>query len=293
MDLITDSIYKNIGVNEHLINEKICYLIEFGINHKKLRFELLKSIMELIPSDAPSTIFSLNRSFYANGNLSQTEKTFDFSHQNLPHKKEVANIIQKDIENHITSISSVIEAEIYRKFDYPHTGVTNLKGLYQLTHLLNRKCLRQIALNSMKTIDVKDVLFGWIRVNLNEVWIIALRRFQTKPTYTQEDYVLLKTFVSRFYDFRKAWNKEDSGNTYLELLTHREQEAIYHFVCGLRDKETAFQMNISKRTLDTHWQNIFNKLGVCDKIMVLDKLGMIKKHIKPQNEKGKSQIAFA
>ncbi len=293
MSVLIEKIQKTSEKEEHLINEKICHLLEFGVNHDKLRSELLKSVLELIPSDAPSTIFSLNRSFYALGSLKQTEKTFDFFHSNLPQNQQIADNIQKDIEHHITAISSFIEAEIYKKFDYPHTGVTNLRGLYELMQLLNRKCLRQIALNSVKTVDVKDVLFGWIRVNLNEVWIIALRRFNPNQKYNQHDYSVLKTFVSRFYDFRKAWNKNDCGNKFLELLTHREQEAIYHFVCGLRDKETAFQMNISKRTLDTHWQHIFNKFGVCDKIMVLDKLGMIKKHITLENEKGKTQTAFA
>lgn len=200
----------------------------------------------------------------------------------LPANQNLAEDIKEDIESHIVSVNSLIEDDYHRKF--APTGVVNLHGLYYLTRLLDRRTLRQLARSSLTTIKVNDIVFGWIRYNLNEVWLIGLRRFADLPKFDNHEHALLKTFASRLYDFRNAWNKEDGSRQYLDVLTSREQEAIYHFVGGFKDKDTAAQMNISKRTLDAHWQNIFNKIGVSDKILVLDKLGMITNKIPLENE---------
>lgn len=119
-----------------------------------------------------------------------------------------------------------------------------------------------------------------------------MRRYSDQPKFNHRDYALLKIFTGRLYDFRNAWNQQDASRKFVDLLTSREQEAIYHFVGGFKDKETAAQMKISRRRLDTHWQNIFNKVGVSDKILVLDKLGMITKKIPLENEKSASISKF-
>ncbi|HMS41776.1 MAG TPA: LuxR C-terminal-related transcriptional regulator [Pyrinomonadaceae bacterium] len=267
---------------DRFINEQIAHLIQFQLNHQELRKQMLDSLLKLIKADAPCTIFRLNRSFFITNQEPKVEKIFDFTHQNFPRNSRLTKEIKDDLEAHIISVSSLIEAEVYRQFDYPYTGVSNLRGLYDLVDLLNRKCLRQIAKSLVRKVQINDIMLGWIRPNLNEVWVIGLRRYEYEPKFIETDYELLDTFVKRFYDFRFAWYGKESGSEFLQQLTTREQETIYHFICGLRDKETATQMKISKRTLDAHWQNIFNKLGVNDKISVLDKLGMITKVLTAQ-----------
>jgi len=284
METISINNLQNISENEdRLINEEICRLLPFGLNHGELRKEILHSVLKLLPANAPSTIFCVRRSYNISVNTSSSEKDFEFYHLELPIDADFAETVRRDIENHIIAVNSIIESRFYR--DFPPTGVTNLRGLYDLTRLLNRQSLRQIRLSLLTSIEIKDIVFGWIRFNLNEVWVVALRRFPSQTKFDNHDYSLLKIFMNRLYDFRNAWNKEDKSRKYLELLTSREQEAIYHFVGGLKDKETAAQMNISKRTLDTHWQNIFNKVGVSDKILVLDKLGMITNKIPIETDK--------
>lgn len=280
---------QNISEKEdRLISEEICRLLQFSFNHRKLREEILHSALEIIPANAPSTIFAARRSYNTSKNTNYSERHFDFYHQKLSVDADFAEIVKKDIENHIVSINALIEADFHRMF-FP-TGVSDLRGLYDLTRLLNRQSLRQIARASLQTIKVNDIVFGWMRLSLNEVWIIALRRYSDMPKFNSHTYELLKTFVNRLYDFRNAWNKQDITRKYLDVLTNREQEAIYHFIGGFKDKETATQMNISKRTLDSHWQNIFNKIGVSDKILVLDKLGMITNKIPLESEKSVKTI---
>ena len=263
--------------DDRIINEQICSLIKFNLDHKKLRTNLLNSLLTLIDANAPSTIFRLNRQIFFTDKKPVTEKTFDFGHANLPTDIANAKNIKTDLENHIVSVTSTIESKIYRRFDYPNTGVADLRGLYDLVDLLNRKCLRQISKSMVTQVRIKDIMFGWIRCNINEVWIIGLRRFNSENRFSKYEYKVLETFINRFYDFRSSWYGDLSSQKNLNLLTSREQETVYHFICGLKDKETALQMEISKRTLDSHWQNIFNKLGVSDKVSVLDGLGMIRK----------------
>lgn len=265
------------------INEEICRLLQFGFNHGEMRKQILQSALKLIPANAPSTILSVRRSYNVSKGINRSEKDFEFHHLKLPANRNLAGAVREDIESHIISINSLIEDDYHRNF--AATGVVNLQGLYHLTHLLDRRTLRRIARSSLTTIKVNDIVFGWIKYNLNEVWLIGLRRFADSPKFGNREHFLLKTFVSRLYDFKNAWNKEDASRQYLDVLTSREQEAIYHFVGGLKDKDTAAQMNISKRTLDAHWQNIFNKIGVSDKILVLDKLGMITNKIPLENER--------
>lgn len=268
---------------DRLINEEICYLLQFGLNHHELRKELLRSVLKLISANAPSTILSVRRSYNISDTNNHKEKTLSYNHLNLPSDPILAKTFKDAIEQHFNTVSSIIEADIYRIFT--PIGVTNLRNLYEMTKILKRECLNRIAPTSITAFEVKDIFFGWMRTNLNEFWVVALRCYPDRPKFDNHDYALLETFLRRFYDFRNGWNKEDKSLKYLDVLTNREQEAIYHFVGGLKDKETAAQMSISKRTLDSHWQNIFNKIGVSDKILVLDKLGMITNKISPGNEK--------
>lgn len=48
----------------------------------------------------------------------------------------------------------------------------------------------------------------------------------------------------------------------LERLTAREREVFQHILDGLRDREIADRMFLSKRTVDKHRQNLMVKLGV-------------------------------
>lgn len=268
---------------DRLINEEICRLLQFSFNHSEMRKEILQSALKLIPANAPSTIFSVRRLYNISKKIPQSERNFDFYHLNLPGDDIFAENLAKEIENHIAAVSSVVEADIYRLF--LQTDVTNLREFYNLTSILNRESLLRLASTNVTSVEIEDIIIGWMRYNLNEVWFIGLRRFVGSPKFDSDDYNLLKTFINRLYDFRNAWNKEDKSRRYLDVLTSREQEAIYHFVGGLKDKETAALMSISKRTLDAHWQNIFNKIGVSDKILVLDKLGMITNKIPLETEK--------
>ncbi len=55
--------------------------------------------------------------------------------------------------------------------------------------------------------------------------------------------------------------EEQKKNTW-HKLTNRELELLKYFINGLNSEETAQRLNISKRTVDVHKNNMFKKLGV-------------------------------
>lgn len=51
-----------------------------------------------------------------------------------------------------------------------------------------------------------------------------------------------------------------------QLLSKRELEVVQLGAKGLANKEIAGQLSLSERTIQTHWRNIFSKLGVGSRI---------------------------
>lgn len=51
----------------------------------------------------------------------------------------------------------------------------------------------------------------------------------------------------------------------VEILSERELQVLQLGVEGLGNKQIAIQLSIGPRTVQTHWRNIFDKLGVCSR----------------------------
>lgn len=51
-----------------------------------------------------------------------------------------------------------------------------------------------------------------------------------------------------------------------QLLTDREQDIVRHVLQGFRNKEIADKLSISEQTVKNHLHNIFDKLGVSDRL---------------------------
>ena len=56
-----------------------------------------------------------------------------------------------------------------------------------------------------------------------------------------------------------------SSGERVEVLSEREVEVLRLGVEGLGNKEIAAKLSLGSRTVQTHWRNIFNKLGVCSR----------------------------
>lgn len=82
---------------------------------------------------------------------------------------------------------------------------------------------------------------------------------------------LLPRLVSELRKYVDAHRKpaETSADDSLAELTHREREIVRLIVEGASNKEVASSLNISERTVKGHLSNVFQKLGVTDRLKLM------------------------
>ena len=82
---------------------------------------------------------------------------------------------------------------------------------------------------------------------------------------------LLPRLVSELRKYVDAHRKpaETSADDSLAELTHREREIVRLIVEGASNKEVASSLNISERTVQGHLSNVFQKLGVTDRLKLM------------------------
>ncbi|MDO8687294.1 MAG: response regulator transcription factor [Dehalococcoidales bacterium] len=79
-------------------------------------------------------------------------------------------------------------------------------------------------------------------------------------------------------------HRDETKRELTEQLTHRELEVLQLAAKGLRNKVIADQLSISSRTVEAHFNSIFNKLGLSSRIEAV--LYALSRHI-VDPEKGK------
>jgi len=82
---------------------------------------------------------------------------------------------------------------------------------------------------------------------------------------------LLPRLVSELRKYVDAHRKPASAHTpdALAELTQREREIVRLIVEGASNKEVASSLNISERTVKGHLSNVFQKLGVADRLKLV------------------------
>jgi two-component system NarL family response regulator len=82
---------------------------------------------------------------------------------------------------------------------------------------------------------------------------------------------LLPRLVSELRKYVDAHRKPPEGpqNDALAELTQREREIVRLIVEGASNKEVASTLNISERTVKGHLSNVFQKLGVADRLKLM------------------------
>lgn len=78
--------------------------------------------------------------------------------------------------------------------------------------------------------------------------------------------LLLKYLMNRFFNFTPPILKETLG----ELITGREKEILLLLMQGLANKDIGARLCISEPTVKSHVQNIYKKLGVNNRIQLIN-----------------------
>ena len=65
------------------------------------------------------------------------------------------------------------------------------------------------------------------------------------------------------HDWKREIRKQLAG---LKLPPAREEEIVRHVALGLRNAEVAKRLYISEQTVKSHLNNVFQKLGIQDRV---------------------------
>ncbi|GAH67007.1 unnamed protein product, partial [marine sediment metagenome] len=74
--------------------------------------------------------------------------------------------------------------------------------------------------------------------------------------------VLHPTIANRIFSRLQLEGKKPVRSERKQILSRRELEVLKLSMEGLSNKEVAKELSLGIRTVQTHWRNIFNKLGV-------------------------------
>lgn len=79
---------------------------------------------------------------------------------------------------------------------------------------------------------------------------------------------LLKYLVNRFFEF----SQPPLTKTVSEIMTPREKEILAQLAQGLSNKDIGMNLSITETTVKTHIQNIYKKLGVSNRVQLINRL---------------------
>ncbi len=143
-------------------------------------------------------------------------------------------------------------------------NMPQMNGLQVLQELKENKCKSKILILTihneieylMKAVDIG--VDGYIlKDSGSDVLRKAIFAVKNGESYIQSELVsLLK---------EKLENSDKETSTEENLLTKREMEVLKLLTEGLFNKEIAYQLSISEKTVKNHVSNIFKKISVSDR----------------------------
>ena len=102
--------------------------------------------------------------------------------------------------------------------------------------------------------------------------------FLTKPVSEQSLIESIEGALSRSEAERTKLEWRNSARSRLETLTPREREVFEYVVRGKMNKQTAYELGITVRTIKAHRQRLFDKLGVdtvAELVSLAERLGVL------------------
>jgi DNA-binding CsgD family transcriptional regulator len=102
-----------------------------------------------------------------------------------------------------------------------------------------------------------DEMKGWIRSPAGVTRAFYFVRTM-QPAFADRDRAMLSLLLAHLSSIRERWERRHHP----EILTAREREVLAMTAAGLTNAEIATKLFLSRSTVRTHLEHIFDKLGV-------------------------------
>jgi FixJ family two-component response regulator len=147
-----------------------------------------------------------------------------------------------------------------------------------------------VLMPEMSGLDLQETILSW-EISLPIIFITALHDvptsvnamkkgavdFLTKP-FKEEDLLnAVQSALQKDLKIRGAANELTSLKRRFALLTRRERQVLSYVVGGKLNKQIAFELDISERTVKAHRAQVMEKMGVdslAELVQVAGKLGV-------------------
>ena len=85
--------------------------------------------------------------------------------------------------------------------------------------------------------------------------------FLLKPVENETLFAAIADAIEKDRNARRLFERQVSARSTIEMLTEREKEIMNYVVTGARNKEIAYQLQISEKTVKAHRGKVMHKSG--------------------------------
>jgi FixJ family two-component response regulator len=190
--------------------------------------------------------------------------------------RSILKSLKRLLQSYGYKVETFPSAEEFMEFDYESIGPACL--------------ILDVMMPEMSGLDLQETILSW-DISLPIVFITALHDiptsvsamkkgavdFLTKP-FTEADLLnAVQSALQKDLKIRSAANELTNLKRRFALLTRRERQVLSHVVGGNLNKQIAFELDISERTVKAHRAQVMEKMKVnslAELVRIAGKLGV-------------------
>jgi FixJ family two-component response regulator len=190
--------------------------------------------------------------------------------------RSILKSLKRLLQSNGYAVETFPSAQEFMNFDYESKGPACL--------------VLDVMMPEMSGLELQETILSW-DISLPIVFITALRDvptgvnamkkgavdFLTKP-FKEEDLLnAVRLALQKNLKIRSAANERTNLKRRYALLTRRERQVLSMLVGGKLNKQIAFELEISERTVKAHRANLMHKMEVAsfaELVRVAGKLGV-------------------
>lgn len=190
--------------------------------------------------------------------------------------RSILKSVKRLLQSNGYKVETFPSAQEFMEYDYDSKGPACL--------------ILDVMMPEMSGLDLQETIQSW-DISLPIVFITALHDiptsvsamkkgavdFLTKPFQETDLLNAIQSALQKDLKMRTASNELANLKRRFVLLTRREREVLSHVVGGKLNKQIAFELDISERTVKAHRAQVMEKMGVdslAELVQVAGKLGV-------------------